>query len=130
MLLVVGLFTAPASARAGCNHPVSSRSDRLTSLHQLDELITNGSTSSLRHHGDQSPLAPPGRSPCSGLSCSNSSVPLPMSTSSPGPEGRDRWCSLGVVVAVDDTSVYSRAADEPSPAPACDKSTIFHPPRV
>jgi hypothetical protein len=133
MLLAVGLFTAPGSARAGCSHPVTSRSDRLANLHQLDELIMSGTSSSLRHDGDQSRQAPPGsplRTPCSGPSCSNGRVPLPISTMSPGPDGRDRWGNLGIAVVVDDTSVSNRTFDEPSPAPACDRSSIFHPPRV
>ncbi len=133
LLLAAALFTAPASAWAGCDHSVSSRSDRLTSLHQLDELIMNGSTRSLRHQADQSPFTPPAdprRSPCSGLSCSNSSMPLPMSTSSPGPDGRDRWGTLSAVVVADNSTFYNRADDEPSPAPAGGQSGVFHPPRV
>jgi hypothetical protein len=53
-----------------------------------------------------------------------------MSTASPGPEGRDRWGTLGIVVVVDNTSAFSHLADEPIAAPASDKSSIFHPPRV
>ena len=133
MLLTVALFTAPASARAGCNHPVSSRSDRLTSLHQLDELIMNGTTSSLRHQDEQSPLGAPGsphRFPCSGPSCSNGRTPLPISTVSPGADGRDRWGTLSTVVVADNSSLYNFSAYEPTPAPVGGQSGVFHPPRV
>jgi hypothetical protein len=131
MLLAIGLFTVPTSARAGCNHLVGSRSDKLANLNQLDELILFGTSSSARHMGGETPEWPgPDRpTPCSGLSCSNR-FPLPVSTMTPGPEGRDRWGSLPVVLVVDDSSVFTRRAEGPSLAPVGDMTSIFHPPRV
>ena len=131
-MLLTGLFVAPSSARAGCNHLVGSPSDPFVKLYQLDELIVGRSSSSLRADHGQSPLDrsdAPRQTPCSGMSCSNS-VPLPVSTITPGPEGRDRWGTLGIVVLVDNTSVYNRTTDEPAPSPTGEQSSIFHPPRV
>ncbi len=133
MLLAVSFFIAPETAWAGCDHSVSSQSDRLANLHQLDELILNGSSSALRHSSDQSPQERPGsplHTPCTGLGCSNSPPPLPVSTVSTSPDGRDRWGTLGIAIVVDNTSVFARTVDEPGPAAAGDKSSVFHPPRV
>jgi hypothetical protein len=131
MLVLAGLFIAPSSASAGCNHLVSSSTDPLVKLEQFDALILG--RPSLASHGDggQSPLNQPDghrNSPCSGLSCSNS-VPMPVSSITPVPDGRDRWGALGIVVEVDNTSVDRQTTDGPTPAPAGDNSSIFHPPR-
>jgi hypothetical protein len=126
MLVLAGVFVAPSSASAGCSHLVSSSTDPLVKLEQLDALIL------ARSDGGQSPLEQPQgprRSPCSGLSCSNS-VPMPVSSITPVPDGRDRWGALGIVVEVDDASVYCPTTDGPTPAPAGGISSIFHPPRV
>ncbi len=133
MLLAVSFFTAPETAWAGCDHSVSSRSDRLANLHQLDELILNGSSSALRQANNRSPQGLPGsplHTPCSGPGCSNSPLPVPVSTVSTSPDGRDRWSTLGNALSIDNTSIYARTVDEPSPAPASEKSSVFHPPRV
>jgi hypothetical protein len=132
MLVLAGLFVAPSSASAGCNHLVSSSTDPLVKLEQLDALILGRPSPALHSNGGQSPLEEPQgprRSPCSGLSCSNS-VPMPVSSITPVPDGRDRWGALGIVVEVDDTSVYRPTTDGPTPAPAGENSFIFHPPRV
>jgi hypothetical protein len=133
MLLAVGHFTAPESAWAGCDHSVRSRSDRLANLHQFDDLILNGSSSALRHSSDQSPQERPGsplRMPCTGPGCSNSPLPLPVSTVSTNPDGRDRWGTLGIALVIDNTSVYALTGDEPGPAAADEKTAVFHPPRI
>ncbi len=133
MLLVVGFFVAPFSAWAGCdNHLVSSSSDPFVKLHHLDALIVGRSSNSLQDDRGGSPLdrsEAPRRTPCSGPSCSKS-IPLPVSTVSPGPEGRDRWGATNSIVAVDITSVHNRASDEPKLSPTGESSSIFHPPRV
>ena len=132
MLLLAGLLIAPSSASAGCNHLVSSSMDPLVKLEQLDALILGRPSLALGSDGGQSPLEKPEgprRSPCSGLSCSNS-VPMPVSSITPVPDGRDRWGALGIVVEVDNTSVYRTTADGPTPSPAGDNSSIFHPPRA
>lgn len=133
MLLVVALFAAPTSARAGCdNHLLSSSSDPFVKLHHLDALILGRSSISLHDDRGGSPLDrsdAPRRTPCSGLSCSNS-LPLPVSTVSPGPEGRDRWGNTSSIVFVDATSVHNRASDDPKLSPTGENSSIFHPPRV
>jgi hypothetical protein len=132
MLLSVGLFTAPATARAGCSHLVGSHSDPFARIHQLDELILSGSSSSPRADGGQSPMGPgsPYRAPCSGPSCSSSRVPLPVSTITPGTDARDRWGNLGVLLVVDNTSAQARTTEEPDLAATGEKSSIFHSPRV
>ena len=133
VLLAVGLFAAPETAWAGCNHAVSSQSDRQSNLHQLHDLILNGASSVLRGANEQSPQGQPGspaRTPCSGPSCSNSPLPVPVSTLSGSPENRDRWGTLGAAIAVDHTSFHHRVVDEPTSASAGEKSSIFHPPRV
>jgi hypothetical protein len=132
MLVLAGLFIAPSSASAGCNHLVSSRTDPLVELEQLDALILG--RPSLELHGDrgQSPFDQPEgprRSPCSGLSCSNR-VPMPVSSITPVPDGRERWGTLGIVVDVDNSSVYRQTNEGPTTTSAGDKASIFHPPRV
>ena len=129
-LLALGLCAAPESARAGCGHLVTTRSDRAAALHHFDDLILGNSPSSPAQNAGQSPDGTPRRLPCSGPSCSSNVPPLPVSTLSSNPDGRDRWGSLAISVVVDNTSVYARTLDEPSPAPASEKSSIFHPPRV
>ena len=132
ILVLAGLFIAPSSATAGCNHLVSSRTDPLVKLEQIDALILGRPSLALGSDRGQLPFDQPDiprRSPCSGLSCSNS-VPMPVSSVMPVPEGRDRWGTLGIVVEVDNTSVYRHATDEPTPAAAGENSSIFHPPRV
>ncbi len=133
VLLAVGLFAAPQAAWAGCNHTVSSQSDRRARLHGLDDLVLHGASSALSGANAQSPQGPPGspaRTPCSGPSCSNNPLPLPISTVTGSPENRDRWGTLGVVIVVDHTLFHDRAVDEPTLARAGEKSAIFHPPRV
>jgi hypothetical protein len=95
-------------------------------------LILGRSSSLQQVDHRQSPLDRPGvprKSPCSGLSCSNR-VPMPVSSITPLPDGRDRWCALGVVMDLDDTSIFCRATDAPPRAPTGHRSSIFHPPRV
>ena len=133
LLLALGFCAAPASAWAGCGHLVTTRSDRAAKLHQFDDLILGNSPSSPGQNGGESPAGlpgPPRRLPCSGPSCSNNVPPLPVSTLSSNPDGRDRWGSLAVAAVVDNTGVYSRTLDEPSLAPASEKPAIFHPPRA
>jgi hypothetical protein len=133
MLLVVIGFAAPDTAWAGCSHLVGSRSDPFMKLQQLDDLILFGSSTSPGGNGGQSPLGRPDlprRTPCSGASCSSGRVPLPVSTITQGPEGRDRWGALGAGVVADNTSAQVRTTNEPALASSGEKSSIFHPPRV
>ena len=133
VLLAVGLFAAPETAWAGCNHAVSSQSDRQSNLHQLHDLISNGASSALHGVNEQSPQGTPGspaRTPCSGPSCSNSPLPLPISTVTSNPQNRDRWGTLDAAIAVDKTSFHHRTVDEPTLAAAGEESSIFHPPRA
>jgi hypothetical protein len=130
MLLAVGLVAAPETAWAGCNHAASSQSVRRDKLHGLDDLILHGAFSALRGANEQSPPGSPARTPCSGPSCSNRPVPLPISTLPVSPESRDRWGTVGVTIIVDNSSFHHRMVDEPSSAAGGEKSSIFHPPRV
>ena len=88
LLLVHGLGMA-RPAWAGCSHLVSSHSDRLLSINQLDGLITGGSPSSLSDDpaGEPGPKHP---KPCSGPGCSNR-VPMPAPTSVPDSDRSDQW---------------------------------------
>jgi hypothetical protein len=132
MLVLAGLFVAPSAAVAGCNHLVTSSSDPFARLVNLDDLIVGRSPLSLQAQSAPSPRDQPGfprRTPCSGLSCSNS-VPMPVSSITPVPDGRDRWGALGIVVDVDNTRAFRVLTDRPAPAPTGHKCAIFHPPRV
>jgi hypothetical protein len=132
ILLLLGLFLAPASVQAGCNHQVGSSSDLFVNLQHLDPLVFHGSSTSLRTDQGQSPLDQPDaprRTPCSGFSCSNS-LPMPVSTITPSSEGRDRWGALVSLVVVDKGSLYDRAIEEPVLLAAGQITSIFHPPRV
>ncbi len=132
MLVLVGLFVVPPPVSAGCNnHLVTSRTDRLVIFEILDDSVA-GRAPSLQFDRAQSPLEKPDaprKGPCSGLSCSNS-VPVPVSSTTPVPVLRDRWGALGIVIEIDDTSVYHRSTEGAGPAPFGDRSSIFHPPRV
>ena len=133
MLVLAGLVVAPPAASASCtNHLVTSRTDQLVLFENLDDLIAARSSPSLQRDRAPSPLNQPDaprKGPCSGISCSNS-VPMPVSSTTLLPDGRDRWGALGIVYDVDDTSVYNRTTEGPTPAPSGDWSSIFHPPRV
>src|SRR5437879_5565824 len=99
LLLIHGLG-ATHSARAGCNHLVISKSDRLVGFNQLDALNLGDSSSTIEDDSAQGPVNPqePRRpTPCSGPGCS-SRVPLPVPTASQGPDGSDQWVALGAVV--------------------------------
>jgi hypothetical protein len=122
LLLAHGLG-APAAARAGCNHLVTSQSDRLLDINRLDDLIA-GSSAPLDGPGQPGPR-PPG--PCSGPGCS-SSIPRPASTTTPGSGDPDQWAALE---AARDSAVLAPprlVPDEPAARPAGHKLSIFHPP--
>jgi hypothetical protein len=132
LLVLAGLFANSPAAAAGCNHLVTSRTNPLVGRLNLDELIVGRSSPSLQSDRARSPLGQPdapGRAPCSGLSCSKS-VPMPVSSMTPVPDGRDRWGALSTVVVVDHSSVYRLWTDTPIPDATGYKSSIFHPPRV
>jgi hypothetical protein len=130
LLLVHGL-AAPRTARAGCNHLVTSQSDRLLGFNRLDALITGGSSAILSD--DSSGHDPTGRpgprrpGPCSGPGCS-SSIPRPLSTASPSSSGPDQWMALGAVLNRAIVSPPRLVRDEPAVRPAGHKPSIFHPP--
>ena len=121
LLLAHGLGT-PGAALAGCNHSVTSQSDRRLDFNRLDDLITGGSIDLLA--GQPGP-GRPGR--CSGPGCS-SEVPRPVSTASPSSSGPDQWMALGAVLGLAITSPPRLVPDEPAARPAEHKPSIFHPP--
>jgi hypothetical protein len=122
LLLAHGLG-APGAARAGCNHLVTSQSDRLLDFNRLDDLITGSSAI----HDE--PVQPdPGRPrPCSGPGCS-SSIPRPASTGSPGSSGPDQWATLEAALDSSVASPPRLVPDEPAARPAGHQPSIFHPP--
>jgi len=122
LLLAHGLG-APGTARAGCNHLVTSQVDRLLDVNRLDDLIT-GSSARLDEPGQPGPRPP---RPCSGPGCS-SGVPRPPSTASPSSTGPDQWAALDAVVDSDIASPPRLVPDEPAARPAGHKPSIFHPP--
>ena len=129
LLLVHGL-AAPRTARAGCNHLVTSQSDRLLDFNRLDDLITGGSAATraddpARNDPAQPGPQRPGR--CSGPGCS-SSIPRPPSTASPSSGGPDQWMALGAVLGLAIASPPRLVPDEPAARPAGHKPSIFHPP--
>ena len=130
MVFLVPSLVASRSAWAGCNHLVSSGSDRLLDFNRLDAIIAGGSSSSFSDDPAHDPLeekGPKHPTPCSGPGCS-SRVPLPVPTASPGPDGSDQWVVLNAVVPLAVVSPRCRTIDEPAAHPAGHKPSIFHPP--
>jgi len=130
MLLLVQGFFASRSAWAGCNHLVSSRSERLFAFDRLDAIITGGSSSSFsddlagdppREHGPRRPA------PCSGPGCS-SRVPVPLPTAFAGPQSTDQWVVVNAVASVTVAASRRCTVDEPGARPTGQKPAIFHPP--
>jgi hypothetical protein len=124
LLLAHGL-AAPGAARAGCNHLVTSESDRRLDLHRLGDLITGGPSVILADGPTQPGPQPP--RPCSGPGCS-SNVPSPLSTTSPSSGGLDHWVALEAVLRLAVTSPLRHLPEEPAARPAGHKPSIFHPP--
>jgi hypothetical protein len=121
LLLAQGL-AAPRTARAGCNHLVTSQSERLLEFNRLDDLIAGDS--------GQGPAGQPGPRhpmPCSGPGCSNG-VPRPVPTAPPAPVGSDQWVALGAVLRLIEVAPLRHSPDEPAAPPAGHKPSIFHPP--
>jgi hypothetical protein len=130
MLLLIHGLGAPRSARAGCNHLVTSKSDRLLEVNRLDALITGDSSASFSDDLAQDPLgehSPNRPTSCSGPGCS-SRVPWPVSSTSQGSTGSDQWVVLNAVVHLAAVSPPCRTLDEPAARPAGHKPSIFHPP--
>ncbi len=122
LLLAHGLG-APAAARAGCNHLVTSQSDRMLDINRFDDLIA-GSSARLNGPGRPTPGRP---GPCSGPGCS-SRIPRPASTTTPGSSGPDQWATLEAVLGPAVPSPPRLVPDEPAARPAGHKLSIFHPP--
>ena len=122
VLLLAHSLGAPRTARAGCNHLVTSRSDRLLGYNQLERLIAGDS-------GQQSPGQPGPRrpAPCSGPGCSNGD-PSPVPAAPPAPTGPDHWLVLSAVLGLSEAGPLQHAPDELPARPAGHKPSIFHPP--
>jgi hypothetical protein len=123
LLLIHGVGT-PAAAKAGCNHLVTSQSDRQFDFNRLDDLIARPTDLLVDDDRQPAPRAP---RPCSGPGCS-SSVPWPASTASPSSAGPDQWVALGSVQTPAVASPPRRVPDEPAARPFGHKPSIFHPP--
>jgi hypothetical protein len=126
MLLLVHALALSRPAMAGCNHLVSSHSNRLLNIHQLDGLITGGSLSPISED-PASPRQPEHPAPCSGPGCSNR-MPLPAPTALPNYDRSDQWCVLTTLAFLPSVSPPSRMVDEPAARPSGEKPSIFHPP--
>jgi hypothetical protein len=126
MLLLVHSLGMARPARAGCNHLVSSQSDRLLSMNQLDGLITGGSPSSLSDEpaGQPGPKHP---TPCSGPGCSRR-VPVPVPTTLHNSDRFDHWGVLNSLEILPVASPPGRTLDEPAAQPTGEPPSIFHPP--
>ncbi len=83
LALLAGGLAAPSKAQAGCSHYVVARSDRLdiTTLASLDLLVPSSD-----------PVAPPGPSPCAGLSCSSDPLVPPAPAPVPVRTGGEWGC--------------------------------------
>ncbi len=126
LLLLVNFLGMARPAWAGCNHLVSSRSDRPPNFNQLDELITSGSPSLSDYSaGEQRPKHP---TPCSGPSCSNR-VPMPAPTTLPESDRSDQWGVLTTLALLPGASPPTRTVDETAGCPTGEQASIFHPPR-
>jgi hypothetical protein len=133
MLLLVDGLGAPGSAWAGCNHLVTSRSDRSLDFNRLDTLLLVDSAAELSHEEAQDPLGqgpqrPKRRLPCSGPGCSGR-APLPVSTAALEREGFDQWGALSARAMLPIESPPGRTIDEPAPRLSEPADPIFHPPR-
>jgi hypothetical protein len=124
LLLAHGLG-AHGMAQAGCNHLVTSQSDRRLDIHRLDDLITGGSIAMPADESGQPGPRPSKR--CSGPGCS-SGVPWPLSTASSSSGGPDQWVALASVLGPAVTSPPRHRPDEPAARPVGHKPSIFHPP--
>jgi hypothetical protein len=124
LLLAHGLGL-PGAARAGCNHLVTSQSDRRPDFNRLDDLIAGGSIAMPAGQPGQPDPRPSRR--CSGPGCSNG-IPWPLSTTSPSTGGPDQWVALEAILGLDAISIPRLPADEPAARPAGHKPSIFHPP--
>jgi hypothetical protein len=120
LLLAHGL-AAPRTAQAGCNHLVTSQSDRLLDHNRLDSLITGHVQDPAGQPGPQGPL------PCSGPGCSNG-VPRPVPAAPSAPVGPDQWLALSAAMRLTEVAPHRLPPDEPAARPAGHKPSIFHPP--
>jgi len=128
MVLLSHGLVASRSAWAGCNHLISSRSDRLLDFNRIDAIIAGGSFSDDLAHNPLEENGPKrGPTPCSGPGCS-SRAPLPAPAASQGPDGSDQWVDMNAVVPLAVVSPRCRTIDEPAARPAGQKPSIFHPP--
>ena len=131
--LLAFLFQVPGmsgAAWAGCNHLVSSQSDRTLHFRHLDALVTGDlsvvDSDDMARGPHEEPR--PGRpSPCSGPGCSNR-VPTPAPTTIPDFERTDRWGDLSQLPIPRIGSPWRRTIDEPDARPIAQKPAIFHPP--
>jgi hypothetical protein len=129
LLLVHGLGTA-RSASAACNHLVTSRSDRLADLDQLDKLMVGDGSATMAEDPAPDLLNPIGSKrpvPCSGPGCSRR-VPMPAPSAFPESERSDQWVVLNAVLHLRLAAPPCRTVDEPAARPAGEKPSIFHPP--
>ena len=132
LLLVIHGLGVPQSAWAGCNHLVSSHSDRLLNIYALDELITGRNSAMLSNGLQSAPTHDRGSkrpTPCSGPGCS-SRDPMSVPTGVPFPVDTDQWGALSVPVVVTPPSPFDRLTDAPDPGSSLQGSSIFRPPRA
>jgi hypothetical protein len=129
VLLSVHGLGAQRLAWAGCNHLVASRFDSFPRFDQLDELIQGKSVAGSFDERTQGSQEPNPNHPCSGMSCS-SGVPLPVSTTSQGPESSDQWGALAGLAVVLSPCQAARRSNEPGPRSSGRATSIFHPPRA
>jgi hypothetical protein len=127
MVLLAHGLGAPRSAWAGCNHLVSSRSDRHLDSNRLDAIIAGGSFSDDPAHDPLQENGPKRSAPCSGPGCS-SRAPLPVPAAPQGPNGSDQWVVMNAVVPLAVAAPRGRTIDEPPARPAGQTLSIFHPP--
>ena len=106
---------APASAKAGCDHPSDRPSIGLESTRPEGSTPTTGQA--------------PRPKPCSGPSCSNKSAPSPTSTSSPQPPPRaELWGLLVETLDVASPPSAPRAPEDDLGRPIGLAQPVFHPP--
>jgi hypothetical protein len=127
-LLLVHGVCASRTAWAGCNHLVSSKSDRGFDFNRLDAIITGGSSFAddpahdpSNEDGSNSPM------PCSGPGCS-SRVPMPVPTASAGPQSTIQWVVLHAVAPIMVAAPRRHTVEGPVARPDGHKPSIFHPP--
>ena len=120
-LLLLTSLCAPASARAGCNHLVTSRSNLARHPISIERLSAD-----LAGRSDDAPTS---RLPCSGIFCSGQpATPAGPASAFFGTVDDWVWCACEPKIKCIPSSYLSNELAAPEPVRSV--SDVFHPPRL